>query len=287
MWFNSMQQILRALAVGAVITAVAGPAAAQWPDYPTKGVPRLPDGSVDMDAPPPRTAAGHPDFTGLWEIERGAIGGGAQSRQEGDEAPPPQPEGTPPLATFFDIGANLDGGAPYTDWARELRDQRVAEDMKDNPDAHCLPLGHMQLHLHPQPRKIVQTPDVIVIMYEANYGLRQIFTDGRGRPDNDPQPWWYGYSHGHWEGDELVVETTNFRDGGWLDVNGSPLTDEGRIIERFRRPTYGRMEIDVTIDDPKAYTEPFTVRVNHRVMVDTNLIEFICNENEMSSRYFD
>ncbi len=269
------------------LLATGGPAVAQWPDYPTRDVPRLADGSVDRDAPAPRTPAGRPDFSGLWEIVRGSIGGGTESREEDQPALPEQPAGTPPLATFFDIGANIEGGAPYQDWALELRDERVADGMKDNPDAHCLPLGHMQLHLHPQPRKIVQTEDVIIIMYEANYGLRQIFLDGRGTPDNDPQPWWYGYSRGYWEGDELVVETTHFRDGGWLDVNGSPLTDQGRIIERFRRPSYGTMEIDVTIDDPSAYTEPFTVRVNHRVMVDTDLIEFICNENEQSTQYFD
>jgi hypothetical protein len=159
--------------------------------------------------------------------------------------------------------------------------------MKDNPDAHCLPLGYMQLHLHPQPRKIVQTPDQIIIVYEANYGLREIFIDGRPLPDDEPQPWWYGYSVGHWEGDDLVVESTHFRDGGWLDVNGSPLTDEGTIIERYRRPTFGTMEIDITIDDPKAYTEPFTVRVNQQLLPDEQLIEFICNENEKSSIHFD
>ena len=105
--------------------------------------------------------------------------------------------------------------------ARELRDARVADNMKDNPDANCLPLGHMQLHLHPQPRKIIQLEDLIVIIWEANYGLRQIFLDGRSLPDNDPLPWWYGYSIGHWDGDTLVVETAGLRDGGWLDVSGS------------------------------------------------------------------
>ncbi len=285
---NRVNAPARSVILSAAVLLLSVQALAQWPDYPTRGVPRLPDGSVDVDAPAPRTADGHPDLTGLWEITRGSIGGGEQSRAEGGEQAPRRPTGTPPAATFFDIGVNLEGGeAPYRAWARELRDQRVADGMKDNPDANCLPMGHMQLHLHPQPRKIVQTPDVIVIMYEGNSGLRQIFTDGRGRPDNDPQPWWYGYSHGRWEGDELVVETTHFRDGGWLDVNGSPLTDQGRIIERFRRPSFGRMEIDVTIDDPTAYTEPFTVRVNHQVMVDTDLIEFICNENEQSTQYFD
>ncbi|HLF11387.1 MAG TPA: hypothetical protein VJA26_09230 [Gammaproteobacteria bacterium] len=165
----------------------------------------------------------------------------------------------------------------------------MAANQKDNPDAHCLPMGYMQLHGHPQPRKIIQTPDVIVILYEGNSGIRQIFTDGRALPElnEDLQPWWYGYSIGHWEDDTLVVESTGFRDDGWLDVFGSPLTDQGKLIERFRRPDYGHLEIDITIDDPKAYTEPFTVRVNHQVMLDTDLIEFICNENEKSVVHFD
>jgi len=97
------------------------------------------------------------------------------------------------------------------------------------------------------------------------------------------QPWWFGYSRGSWEGDTLVVESTSFRDLGWLDVNGAPLTSDGRLIERFRRPTVGRLEIDITIDDPKAYTRPWTVRVNQRLLADTDLIEFVCGENERFS----
>ena len=123
-----------------------------------------------------------------------------------------------------------------------------------------------------------------MILYEGNAGIRQIFTDGRATPKNDPQPWWYGYSAGHWEGDTLVVETTGLRDGGWLDIDGSPQTDAAKITERYRRLNYGTMKIDVTIDDPKAYTAPFTVRVNQKLMVDervdAELIEFICAENE-------
>jgi len=142
----------------------------------------------------------------------------------------------------------------------------------------------MQFHEHPQPRKMLQTPDLLVILYEGNAGVRQIFTDGRALPKNDPQPWWYGYSVGHWEGDTLVVETTGLRDGGWLDIDGSPQTDAAKITERFRRLNYGTMKIDVTIDDPKAYTAPFSVRVNQKLMVDermdAELIEFICAENE-------
>ena len=171
-------------------------------------------------------------------------------------------------------------------WAAELLAKRKGENSKDNPDAHCLPLGLMQLHEHPQPRKIVQTPNLMVIMYEAQAGLRQIFMDGRPSPPKDVQPWWYGYSVGHWEGnDTLVVETTGFRDDVWLDVNGSPLTNSGKMTEKFRRPNFGTLEIDVTIEDPKVYTKPFTVRVNQRLMPDTDLIEFICGENEKSDAH--
>ena len=174
----------------------------------------------------------------------------------------------------------------YTPWASEVLEQRMADNAQGNPDAYCLPIGHMLYHLHNQPRKVIQTPDVTVILYEANSGVRQIFTDGRSLPDDDPLPWWFGYSVGRWEGDTLVVETNGFRDDVWLDYNGSPLTGTGKITERFRRVNYGNLEIDITIEDPKSYTEPFTVRVNQRIMLDTNLIEFVCAENEQSSEFF-
>jgi hypothetical protein len=295
------------LAVG--IASVAAPAAAQWPSYPTPNVPKKADGTPNMSAPTPRAADGHPDLTGLWEIYFSSIaaapppGQASPSRSLQDEASsdpgenqlglspatPPADPNAPPRATFFDIGANIPGGAPYQQWAKDLRAQRMADNQKDNPDAHCLPMGFMQLHGHPQPRKIVQTPGLIVIMYEGNSGLRQIFTDGRKLPEvnEDLQPWWYGYSVGHWERDTLVVESVGFRDDGWLDVFGSPLTEKGKLIERWRRTDYGHLEIDVTVDDPKAYTKPFTVRVSHQLTLDQELIEFICNENEKSARHYD
>ena len=124
-----------------------------------------------------------------------------------------------------------------------------------------------------------------MILYEAQGGVRQIFTDGRPLPNNDPQPWWYGYSIGHWDGDTLVVETTGFRDDVWLDVDGSPLTNSGKLTERFRRLNFGSLQIDVTVEDPKSYTKPFTVRVNQRLMPDTDLIEFVCAENEKSDAH--
>jgi len=279
-----MKTCLKAALVVAMLATISSPLSAQWQPYPTPNVPRTADGEPDLEGPTPRAADGHPDLSGLWQITRGA--GGPPGGPSANERPAPPP-GTPPLATFFDIGRNIEGGSPYRPWAKALREQRMADNQKDNPDAHCLPMGYMQLHGHPQPRKIVQTPDLVIIMYEGNSGLRQIFLDGRPLPDNNPQPWWYGYSIGHWEDDTLVVESSGFRDDGWLDVLGSPLTDEGKLIERFHRPDYGSLEIDITVEDAKAYTEPFTVRVNHRVMLDTNLIEFICNENERSSEYFD
>jgi hypothetical protein len=250
---------------------------AQWPDYPATGKPNL-------AGPAPKAANGKPDFSGVWQY----------MRPPGEPAPaPPAAAAAAPAAgatadiippavrrsQFWKLGASFKDGLPFQPWAAELHRQRVAENSKDNPDAHCLPLGVMQLHTHGQPRKIIQTPDVMVIIYEANSGLRQIFTDGRPLP-KDPEPWWYGYSVGKWEGDTLVVESKGFKDLGWLDVEGSPLTESGRIIERMRRVDYGHLETEVTIDDPKAYTKPWTVTVHHRIMPNTDLIEFVCQEND-------
>jgi hypothetical protein len=266
----------------AIVAAVAPPVSAQWPSYPTSGVPKTADGKPDLTGPAPRTADGKPDFSGLWLRGDGQLGpaGGGTLR-----APAPTFSPGPPVTTFRDVGANYKEGLPLQPWAADLVKARRAENSKDNPDAHCLPMGLMQFHNHGQPRKMVQTPGLIVIMYEANYGLRQIFLDGRKLPPNDPQPWWYGYSIGKWDGDTLVVETTGFRDGGWLDIIGNPLTDAARMTERFRRPNFGTLEIDITIDDPKAYTKPWTVRVNQRAMLDGEMIEFICLENQQFESY--
>ncbi|HVG72519.1 MAG TPA: hypothetical protein VM819_16520 [Vicinamibacterales bacterium] len=260
----------RLAAVLCGIIAMSVMLAAQWPSYPAAGLPRGADGRVTLTAPAPRTPDGKPDLSGVWNYA-GVLGfrGG----------PPPPPPGTPPQATFWNIEAGIKEGLPFTPYGAELRKQRMAGNSKDNPDAACLPMGYMQSHTHSQPRKLIQQPNLIVIMYEANAGTRQIFLDGRPAPPADAQPWWWGYSRGRWDGDTLVVESTHFRDGGWLDVNGAPLTSEGKITERYRRPTVGTLEIDVTIDDPKAYTRPWTVRVNQRLLPDTDLIEFVCLEN--------
>lgn len=252
-------------------------ACAQWPDFPTPGVPRTPSGQPDLTAPAPRTADGKPDLSGMWRNTLPARSADAFPAPIRNPSTTGIPTG---LAQFGDISAGLEGGLPLQPWAAELKKQRVADFSKDNPDAHCLPMGNMQFHTHPQPRKMIQTPDLLLILYEGNAGIRQIFLDGRPLPGKDAQPWWYGYSTGRWEGDTLVVETSGFRDDGWLDINGSPLTEAGKMIERFRRVNYGNLEIEITVDDPKAYTKPWTVTVRQLIQLDDELIEFVCQENE-------
>jgi len=266
-----MIQLLRLCATLALLAP--GFLSAQWAPHPDEQIPRKADGAPDFDAPAPRTADGKPDFTGVWQ-GFGTLGGSAAQAE---------PESAIPRAGFANVGSNMKDPLPLRPEYAALAEQRRAGGGKDNPEALCLPMGIMQFHTQGAPRKFIQTPDVVVILYEASMGIRQIFTDGREIPSNDPQPWWYGYSVGRWEGDTLVVETRGLRDGEWLDIFGTPLTDAATYTERFRRVSYGRMEIDITVDDPKAYTAPWTVRVNQRIMPEQELLEFVCNEN---NRYF-
>jgi hypothetical protein len=280
-----MRSVVGRVVLGILVAVVTTTVSAQWPKYTTPDVPRLADGQPNLTAPAPRTADGKVDFSGIWEIVFGG-GGGRGRGAEPAPTPPPDPNATP-VSQFFEV-AGRGYPLPLQPWAAELKKKRMADNSKDNPDVWCLPIGLMQYHNHPQPRQIVQTKNLMLITYESNYGLRYIYMDGRPAPNNDPTPWWFGYSRGWWEGDTLVVETTNFRGderAGWLDVNGSPYTDALKMTERFRRPNVGTLEIDITIDDPKAYTKPFTVRVNQRLMVDSEMIEFICNENEKSTEH--
>ena len=276
---------LSILAGTIAVVVAALPIAAQWPAYPTSGVPRTATGQPDLTAPTPRTADGKPDLSGIWDNGRNTNAQRGGRGADFNAAPPagrgqPAANAGPPNATFSNVGAGFPDGLPFQPWAAELVKKRMADNSKDNPDAHCLPMGFMQFHTHSQPRKILQTRDVILIVYEANSGLRQIFTDGRPLPGKDAQPWWYGYSIGKWEGDTLVVETTGFIDEIWLDVRGSPLTSAAKVTERFRRPNFGNLEIEITVDDPKAYTKPWTVKMNQRIYPDTELIEFICEDRD-------
>ena len=268
-----MKRPFTVLVSAVIVAALSTALSAQWPLSPKPGVPKGPDGKPNLTAPTPRTSDGKPDLSGIWM---------RSDRKPGSEAP-----GQPPLATFGDIGANFQGGLPYRPLALDLVKKRAGA--LDNPDALCLPQGPLEYHLDPQPREILQLPRKIVIVFESNYGLRTIYMDGRPLPkQGEPQPYWHGYSVGHWEGDTLVVQSNNFRGAltgqpgdGWLDGKGDPFTDALTLTERFRRVNFGQLQIDVTIDDPKAYTRPFTVRVEQEIVADgSEMIEFICHENQ-------
>ncbi len=245
---------------------------AQWFHYPTAGVPRKPDGSPNLSAPAPHAADGKPDLSGIWAPVR---------RRALDESLEGQVNATGP---FWDFGSVVPGGLPYQPWAAALRNQRTADQSKDNPDVKCMPLGILQKNTHPFPRRIVQTPGYVAILHERDLEYRQIFTDGRPLPE-DPQPSWNGYSTGKWVGDTLVVETTGFRDGLWADYDGSPITTAAKITERFRRVNFGSMELEMTVDDPKAYTKPWTVKIDLAFQLDSDLLEYVCLEGERDSRH--
>jgi hypothetical protein len=204
-----------------------------------------------------------------------------------------------PRVAGGNAGAGIPGGLPFQPWAADLQRKRAAEGGLNDPDGLCLPQGLLQYHVDPQPLKIVQTPSQILIIYESNYGLRTIYMDGRNLPPTGSvHPFWHGYSVGRWDGDTLVVESNNFRGVdpaeirgvepasfhgvGWLDHRGSPYTEAMKVTERFRRLNYGQLDIEFTVDDPKAYTKPFTLRVLQQIVPDgSELIEFICHENQM------
>jgi hypothetical protein len=186
---------------------------------------------------------------------------------------------------FGDIGRGVKGGLPYQPWAADLVKTRKAQDGQGDPTSHCLPGGIAKLHTAALLRKIVQVPGLVIFLTERNASYRQIFTDGRPLPE-DPNPSWNGYSTGHWEGEALVVETIGFGDGQWLDRAGSPLTSAGRMTERFRRPNFGTLEIELTVNDPKAYTRPWTVQLQQKLALDTELLDYICLENERDTAHF-
>ena len=137
----------------------------------------------------------------------------------------------------------------------------------------------------PGPYKIVQTPALVVMLYERETVFRQIHTDGRKLP-SDPQPAWFGYSVGHWDGDTLVVDTAGFNDRGWLDARGHTHSDLLHLTERFHRVDFGHMAIQIMVDDPKTYARSFTVMVNQELLPGSDLIEYFCSENERDLRHF-
>jgi len=248
---------------------------AQWLKYPTAGVPRSRDGKPNLAAPAPRTREGKPDFSGIWLTDNFDCPGSrdAESLTCGPELPMGR-EG-------INMGASLPGGLPYQPWLAALVKTRTAENSKDDPHVRCLPDMFLRAYSLPHLIKFVQTPGLLVTLIEMNANYRQIFLDGRPLPE-DPVPSWQGYSSARWEGDTLVVNTIGFRDDLWIDWIGSVVTPAGKIQERIRRPDYGHLEVGVTVDDPKAYTKPWTVTLRERLALNTELVDEICLENEKS-----
>ena len=240
------------LAVVAILFGPAG-APAQWLNYPAPGIPRTPDGKPNLAAPAPRTADGKPDLSGIWS----GPGGGSYDRNVARDLKP----------------------ADIQPWAEAIYQQRVRDLGKDAPRAACLPDPFPYYHIVDIAR-FVQAPGLIVVLYQGttNSMHRTIFTDGRPLP-TDPTPTWMGYSTGRWEGDTLVVETGGFNDRGWLDIEGHPHTEALHIIERFHRRDFGHMDLEMTIDDPKTFTRPFSFKIPKTLLPDTDLLESVCEHD--------
>ena len=274
-----MRQTQRIVTASVALVGVLSlPLFAQWFHYPTPGVPRTATGAPNLKAPAPRTAGGTPDFSGIWIADNPLPC--PPFLRDGDECL----EKTPLSVEAANIGASLPGGLPYQPWAAALVEQRTADLSKDDPHARCLPSNIPRAYTLPHYQKIIQVPGLIAMLHEFNASYRQVFTDGRPLPV-DPQPSWNGYSSGRWDGDSLVVETIGLRDDLWLDMRGNPLTGAARVTERIRRPNFGSLEIAFTVNDTKAYIRPWTVLLKQSIVVDTDLVDEVCLENERSVRH--
>jgi hypothetical protein len=258
---------LRQAAAAFILVAVQPALFAQWLGYPTAAVPRTPDGKPNLSAPTPHTADGKPDFSGMWGWT--TIGPPCGARCTDLQL----------SWEFLNIARTLKGGLPYQPWAAELVKKRKADNAKDDPNVRCMPRGALRIWTDDYYKRIFQTPDRLLILTERNMQYRQIMTDGRPLPA-DPNPTWNGYSTAKWEGDTMVVHTNGFRDDLWLDSDGNPLTNSGKVTERIRRPNYGSLEIEITVDDPKAYTAPWTVKLIEPIVMDSELLDYYCLENE-------
>jgi hypothetical protein len=251
----------------AVLVVAARPSA-QWLHNPTEGLPRLADGRPNLAAPPPKASDNHPDLSGVWQAQ-------------GDEcdADNSVTAGLRRPKYFVSAAGCRSADLPMLPWAQELFRERRAGNSKDLPISSCKPAATPMRDAFPLPFKIVQTPRLIIFLYEQDTTFRQVFLDSRALPA-DPQPSWLGYSVGHWEADALVVETIGFQDRGWLDSLGHPYSDALRMTERFRRLNVGRLDIHVTYNDPKTYSKPIEFTQPHNLLADSDLIEFFCTENE-------
>ena len=250
-----------AMAVGFLFASV--PVSAQWENVKGPNIPRGADRKPNLTAPAPRLADGKPDLGGIWFLP-----GGGQAET-----------GAPPKY-LNNLAADMKPeDVPMQPWAAALFKQRGADFSKDFPYSRCLLPGVPMISSFPAPWKLIQNPGLIAILYENSSTYRQIFMDDRVL-SKDANPNFMGYSTGRWEGDTLVVETKGFNDKTWLDLLGHPHTEDLRVIERFRRRDIGHMEIQITIDDAKAYTKPWTVKINPVLLLEGDLFESVCNENE-------
>lgn len=260
--------LVTALLAALTASLAPQPSAAQWLNRTTAGVPRTADGKVDMTAPAPRMADGKPDFSGIWTAAK-AKGGDVAS--DGNDISSSR--------QMANIGVDLPGGLPYQPWLVPIVKERTANLAIDDPHIRCMPDNFIRAYGLPHMLKFVHKPDILVVLDEMNAGYRQVFTDARPLPD-DPNPAWQGYSSAKWSGDTLVVDTIGLRDDTWIDWNGSVVTEAAKVREEIRRPDFGHLEVKVTVDDPKAYTKPWTVTLKQRIVVDAELIDEICVENE-------
>jgi hypothetical protein len=242
-----------------LLVILGSTAAAQWPQVPARSTPRTKDGKPDLTAPVQRKA-GKPDLSGIWGTET--------------------PKYLVNIAVDFKPGE-----LPIQPWAEALTKERMTGiHAAEESNANCEPPGVPRIDNTPNPFKIVQEPDMVVILYEAFGQFRQIFLDGRKLPV-DANPTWLGYSVGRWDGDTLVVDSTGFNGKTWLDQTGHPTTDVLHVTERYRRRDFGHMDLQITIDDPKAYTKPWTITEPMVLLPDTDLIEYVCNENEKDLKH--
>jgi hypothetical protein len=277
------KQVL-AIVVIVLITAASGSPAAQWFTYPSPRAPRTAAGDVDLTAPAPRLTNGRPDLSGVWMtadplcVIRGTAPIGELLKMN-----PPSRKCPPRTASFsrqsINMGIDMPGGLPYQPWLARLVDERTANQAIDDPHIRCLPDFFLRAYGLPHFLKFVQTPDLLVMLNEYNGTYRQVFTDGRPLPEA-PNPSWQGYSTAAWDGDTLVIDSLGFRDDLWIDWDGSMVTGAGKIRERIRRPAFGHLEIEVTVDDPKAYTRPWSITLRQQFAADTELIDEICAEGE-------
>ena len=251
---------------------------AQWLKHPATGTPRAKNGAPNLQAPAPRLASGRPDLSGVWQAEPAPLEILLKIFPDSENGT--QALGESPGSPYFGniLGDFKPGEITMKPWAEALLNERMATNSKDIPSSKCLPLGLPLSDAAVFPHKIIQTPGVVVILYEDLTTFRQIFTDGRKLPV-DPQPALMGYSVGRWEKDRLVVEVAGFQDCGWLDASGHPFSDAMHLTERFHRRDFGHLDVEVTVDDPKTYNKPFTFKFTKLLLPDTDLLESYC-ENE-------